>query len=100
MLDGINDPGNAGTIVRTAEAVGAAGVVFARRQHRPLRSEDGAGRGRLARSAFRSSAPGRPGDAIAALRSAGFSCVGTVATDGDDHRVVDLTGDVGARARQ
>ncbi len=28
ILDGIQDPGNAGTIVRTAEAFGAAGVVF------------------------------------------------------------------------
>ena len=28
ILDGIQDPGNAGTIVRTAEAFGATGVVF------------------------------------------------------------------------
>ncbi|MGI8990480.1 MAG: TrmH family RNA methyltransferase [Bryobacteraceae bacterium] len=28
ILDGIQDPGNAGTIVRTAEAFGAAGVLF------------------------------------------------------------------------
>jgi TrmH family RNA methyltransferase len=28
VLDGIQDPGNAGTIVRTAEAFGASGVVF------------------------------------------------------------------------
>ena len=29
VLDGIQDPGNAGTIVRSAEAFGASGVVFA-----------------------------------------------------------------------
>ncbi len=28
ILDGIQDPGNAGTIVRSAEAFGAAGVIF------------------------------------------------------------------------
>src|SRR5699024_2572535 len=28
LLDGVQDPGNAGTIVRTADAAGFAGVVF------------------------------------------------------------------------
>lgn len=30
VLDGVQDPGNAGTIVRAAEAFGAAGIVFAK----------------------------------------------------------------------
>jgi TrmH family RNA methyltransferase len=30
LLAGINDPGNAGTLLRSAEAFGAAGVLFAR----------------------------------------------------------------------
>ena len=35
VLDGVQDPGNAGTIVRAAEAFGATGVVFGRGSARP-----------------------------------------------------------------
>ncbi len=35
VLDGLQDPGNVGTIVRTAEAFGAAGVVFSSGSSRP-----------------------------------------------------------------
>ena len=94
VLDSINDPGNAGTIVRTAEAVGAAGVVFARESTDPFGPKTVRA---AAGSAFRVPLVGADATsaAMATLRSAGFSCVGTVATHGDDHRLVDLTGDVG-----
>ena len=32
VLDGVQDPGNAGTIIRTADAVGADGVIFCNRE--------------------------------------------------------------------
>ena len=35
ILDGVQDPGNAGTIVRTAEAFGATGVIFGKNSARP-----------------------------------------------------------------
>ena len=94
VLDAINDPGNAGTIVRTAEAVGAAGVVFAHDSTDPYGPKTVRA---AAGSAFRLPlvGAGATRDATDTLRSAGFSCVGTVATDGDDHRRVDLTGDIG-----
>lgn len=94
VLDAINDPGNAGTIVRTAEAVGAAGVVFADDSTDPYGPKTVRA---AAGSAFRVPliGAGATSEVMAALRSAGFSCVGTVAAGGDDHRLVDLTGDVG-----
>jgi TrmH family RNA methyltransferase len=94
LLDAVSDPGNAGTVVRTAEAVGAAGVVFASDSTDPYGPKTVRA---AAGSAFRVplAGAGATPDAMATLRSAGFSCVGAVATDGDDHRVADLTGDVG-----
>ena len=39
ILDGIQDPGNAGTILRTAEAFGATGVVFVKGTAAPFNSK-------------------------------------------------------------
>ena len=44
----VADPGNAGTLVRTAAAAGAAGVVFAGLRGRPVRAQGRPGRRRLA----------------------------------------------------
>ena len=41
-LDRVRDPGNLGTIIRTADAVGAEGVDADRRDHRSLRHRGGA----------------------------------------------------------
>jgi TrmH family RNA methyltransferase len=93
VLDDVNDPGNAGTIVRTAEAVGAAAVVFAGASTDPfgpktVRASAG--------SAFRVPlAEGGPTlEVVTRLRDGGFTAVGTVASGGTDQRDVDLTGDV------
>jgi TrmH family RNA methyltransferase len=93
VLDGINDPGNAGTIVRTAEAVGATAVVFASQSTDPfgpkvLRAAAG--------SSFRMSTvvAGPTVEVLGALRARGWRALGTVASGGADHRAVDLTGAV------
>ena len=41
VLDGVQDPGNAGTIVRAAEAFGATGVCFSKARQ-PIQSENAA----------------------------------------------------------
>jgi TrmH family RNA methyltransferase len=93
VLDAVNDPGNAGTVVRTAEAVGAAAVVFAGASTDPfgpktLRASAG--------SAFRVplAIAHASGDALDALGHAGFRRVGTTSSAGTDHREADLSGDV------
>jgi TrmH family RNA methyltransferase len=93
VLDAVNDPGNAGTIVRTAEAVGADAVVFAGNSTDPygpkaVRASAG--------SAFRLRVvvAGPTAEAVAALAEAGMRCVGTVASGGVDHRKIALRGDV------
>lgn len=93
VLDGINDPGNAGTIVRTAEAVGATGVVFAGQSTDPFGPK--AVRA-AAGSSFRVPlvSAGPTVDVLRTLRARGWRAVGTVAVGGADHRAVDLTGAV------
>jgi len=93
VLDGINDPGNAGTIVRTAEAVGAAAVVFAGGSTDPFGPK--AVRA-AAGSSFRVPlvVAGDSVDVLRSLRERGWRTVGTTATGGTDHRAVDLTGGV------
>lgn len=44
ILDGIQDPGNAGTIVRSAEAFGASGAIFSLREACGFRTENFCGR--------------------------------------------------------
>ena len=48
VLDGLQDPGNAGTIVRAAEAFGATGVMFLKGTVEPVQSENAARLGRIA----------------------------------------------------
>lgn len=90
---GVSDPGNAGTLLRTAEAVGAAGVVFAGNAVDPANPK-----------AVRASAGailGLPvvvahdaGVALDALGAQGRHRVGTTATDGSAYTDADLPGEL------
>ena len=54
VLDGLQDPGNAGAIARAAEAFGATGADVPQRHGQPVPSEDAAGIGGLVVPRFRS----------------------------------------------
>ncbi len=60
VLVGVADPGNAGTLIRTAEAAGVPAVVWSRGRGRPVRAQGGAGLGRLG--------PAGPGRRVAGRR--------------------------------
>ncbi len=85
VLGGVSDPGNAGTLVRTAEATGATAVVFCEGSVDPLgpktiRASAG--------SAFRVPLVAAP-DLVATVRSLkglGLAAVGTAGHDGHDSR--------------
>ena len=82
VLDGIQDPGNLGTIVRSAEAFGATGVLLLPGTVSPWNGK--ALRG-SAGSLFRVPvAPMQAEEAIAALRAKGISICAAVARDGVD----------------
>jgi TrmH family RNA methyltransferase len=93
VLHGINDPGNAGAVVRTAEAVAATAVVFARGGTDPFGPK--AVRA-AAGSAFRLPLyeAGATMDVLGELQRLRFTCIGATAAGGDDYRSVDLSGDV------
>jgi len=88
VLASVRDPGNAGTVLRTADAAGAQGVIFTSASVDPYNSK-----------CVRSSAGSlfhlpvvvgvTPGDAAAALRGAGLQLL---AADGSADRVLDLGG--------
>jgi TrmH family RNA methyltransferase len=88
VLASVRDPGNAGTVLRTADAAGAQGVIFTAASVDPYNSK-----------CVRSSAGSlfhlpvvtgaAPGDAAAALRAAGLRLL---AADGHASQVLDLAG--------
>ena len=93
VLADVRDPGNAGTLVRTAAAAGAGGVVFAAGSVDPLhpkvvRSASGA----LFRVPIVRHAP--LAEVAATLRAAGMALVGTAADAPTDVYSLDLTGPV------
>lgn len=89
VLDGIEDPGNLGAILRSAEAAGADGVIRQTRRAAPLGQIEKASAG--AASHVRIVSVVNIARAVTALRAAGVWAVGLEA-DGDDlYRDVDLT---------
>jgi TrmH family RNA methyltransferase len=80
LLAGVGDPGNAGTLVRTAEAFGAAGVIFGRGGADPYAPKVvRAAMGSLFRLAI---AVAEPDELLAAAAAAGRPVIAT-ATDGE-----------------
>jgi TrmH family RNA methyltransferase len=92
VLDRLGDPGNAGAIVRTAEAVGASLVVFGAGTTDPYGPKTVRA---AAGSAFRVPlvSAGTTVDALDGLARAGFRRIGTVAQGGEPYGAADLTGD-------
>lgn len=88
VLDGVADPGNAGTLLRVAEAAGATAVVTTAgsvdvTNPKAVR----AGAGSLLRLTVAADAD--PVAVAAALREGGLCLAGTVARAGDDYAAVD-----------
>jgi TrmH family RNA methyltransferase len=93
VLDRVTEPGNAGTIVRTAEAVAAAAVVFT------SGSTDAFGPKTVrasAGSSFRTPVVegGATAEVLDRLRRRGMTTVGAAVAGGTDYRTGDLTGAV------
>jgi RNA methyltransferase, TrmH family len=93
VLAGVTDPGNAGTALRSAEAAGAAGVVFADDAVDPFGPKTvRAAAGSAFRVPVAEVAAGRATvAALLALHGAGRSLVGTVAAGGVAPEDLDLT---------
>ena len=91
VLAEIRDPGNAGTVLRTADAAGAGAVVFAGDSRRPLQRQVRAGLAPAASSTSTWSARADPGAAVAALRAAGLTVL--AATGYGDSDLDDLADD-------
>lgn len=93
VLDEVRDPGNAGTLVRSALAAGAGGVVFSRGSVDPFGAKTvRAGSGSLLRLPVVRDETLT--DACARLRDAGFFLVGTDSEGGKPVDETDLTGRV------
>ena len=84
----VRDPGNAGTVLRSADAAGADGVVFARRHGRPLQPQDGALVGRIALPRARRGG-GRSGHRPRRPRGGGAPAARGRRPRGDDYLDVD-----------
>jgi TrmH family RNA methyltransferase len=93
VLAGVADPGNAGTVIRSAEAVGGAGVVFCADAVDPFGPKTvRAAAGSVFRLPVAEVADGAPTlGALMALRAAGRTLVATVAHGGPAPDAVDLT---------
>jgi TrmH family RNA methyltransferase len=90
---GVQDPGNLGTIVRSAEAAGAVAAVVGRGEHgvdpwnpKVVRGSAGAVLG------IPVTTVDDPADALRSLRARGFRAVGAEATGARPYTDVDLTG--------
>jgi TrmH family RNA methyltransferase len=93
VLVELADPGNAGTLVRTAEAAGAAGVVFAGASTDPFGpTAVRAAAGSVLRLPVAEATDAA--EVLAALRAGGRRLVATVAAGGVAPEAVDLTGPV------
>jgi TrmH family RNA methyltransferase len=93
VLVDVADPGNAGTLVRAAEAAGASGVVFAGACTDPFGPKAvRAAAGSLLRLPVAEAA--EVGPALVALRAGGRRLVATVARGGGSPEALDLTGPV------
>jgi TrmH family RNA methyltransferase len=93
VLVELADPGNAGTLVRTAEAAGAAGVVFAGASTDPFGPKAvRAAAGSVLRLPVAEATDAT--EVLAALRAGGRRLVATVAAGGVAPEAVDLTGPV------
>ena len=89
----VSDPGNAGTLVRAAEAAGCAGVVFAGSCTDPFGPKAvRAAAGSVVRLPIAEAADIE--GALAELRSAGRSLVATVVSGGEAPESIDLSGSV------
>jgi len=89
VLAGVSDPGNAGTLLRSAEAAGAGAVVFAGNAVEPFNPKVvRASAGSLFRIPF--TIETSLASAVSALRDAGRAILGTVAHGGVPHDRVDL----------
>ncbi|MBI2705316.1 MAG: RNA methyltransferase [Actinobacteria bacterium] len=90
VLAGVSDPGNAGTLVRSAEASGAGGVLFAGDAVDPFNPKVvRASAGSLFRMPFSAGVPAP--DALALLAAAGYATIGTVPRGGAAFDDCDLT---------
>lgn len=89
ILDGVQDPGNVGTIIRTSEAFGADAVVFGHGTASPSNPKTlRASAGSLFRIPF---VKAHAADAVIdAVRSAGLSLIAATAHDGNPLNAVDL----------
>ena len=94
MAGGLQNPGNVGALLRTAEAAGATGAYLAARHRRPALLE-GAARlhGQRVPPAPRRRA-GAIDEALARLRRRGVTVLAAVAEGGERYDGVDLTGPV------
>jgi TrmH family RNA methyltransferase len=91
VLSGVSDPGNAGTLLRTAEAAGAGAVLFCDGSVDPYNPKCvRASAGSLFR--VRVSTGGAAVKVLDKVRERGLSCVGTVVEDGLPPDEVDLRG--------
>jgi TrmH family RNA methyltransferase len=94
VLVGVRDPGNAGTLLRSAEAAGAGAVMFCDGSVDPYGPKCvRASAGSVFRVAVTRS--GDSGEALACLASAGLGALGTVARGARSYDEIDLAGPVG-----
>jgi RNA methyltransferase, TrmH family len=89
VMVGVNDPGNAGTVLRSAEATGAALVAFCDGSVDPYNPKCVRG---SAGALFRlpTVREAEAADVLAALRRGGVRCLGAVARGGTSYDQVDL----------